>query len=867
MCLIFNNVLDNIAIHYNSLDFDDKCGTDLKWYIDASGNLIISGTGEMTNWDNAAEVPWYTNRHDIKDIIMENGVTSIGNNAFSNLVNLVGVIVPESVADIGDNVFSECASLEYICYGGTHKQWNEMFDSSVNIEILCAQGDKNGTCGDNLIWELRADGELVIGGIGAMEAAPWRECEGDIKRIRITEGVSSIYENAFSSCINLTSIIIPESVKLIGEDAFYNCDSLERVDVADITTWLDIEFENYDSNPLTYSGKLFVGGELLTELVIPNETTAISAYAFCNCSSLTNVTIPNSVTSIGRNAFAGCAGLTEITIPESAKVVEKYAFSCTNLKKVYWNADSAVDYWPYEYVQEYPAEFFGTEWPPNAVYNYPYGGPPVVAKNMEVIFGDNVTRIPNYMFYDVANLESLTIPRSLTKIGTGALQGKTTLTINYKGNQEEWESVDKGHDLYYYSSQYEEHIGDVTIIHCDSYPGQCDPEWPNYAYINFLDEPQEINSGTCGDNAYWELSDDGTLNITGKGTIVYGGWDRSRINTVNIGYGIDKISNNTFDKSKNLTDVYMANSVSTIDGFNECERLKNIELSKSLKYIGGFSNCISLTKVTLPYGIREIYDDAFIGCTALANINIPNSLIEIGDRAFKGCTSLTNVVIPDSVIYINSYAFEDCNIESITISNADAIFRSIGWCSVRKVYLNAATCDDLTGIGWVEELYIGENVEVIPTCFNPYIIYWNSEKAKLTWTEPIPHEWIIPFSGRYTRYVVMGDGVTEDMISKFFVNSEHVQFVRAIPKTQTTIYDNNDGTLNLTITLPDIEIPDTAKMYVSGMSNGVLKNLTSVQDFSSDTINVTVNKNDKIKIFLWDKNMKPLTISEIVDVP
>lgn len=118
--------------------------------------------------------------------------------------------------------------------------------------------------------------------------------------------VTSIGKSAFEESRSLTSITIPNSVKSIGSGAFESCYGLTAVNITDLEAWCNIDFESYNSNPLYFAQHLYLRGEEIKELVIPNSITTIGDYAFQGCSSLTSVTIPNSVTSIGVRAFLTC---------------------------------------------------------------------------------------------------------------------------------------------------------------------------------------------------------------------------------------------------------------------------------------------------------------------------------------------------------------------------------------------------------------------------------------------------------------------------------------------------------------------------------------------------------------------------------
>lgn len=105
---------------------------------------------------------------------------------------------------------------------------------------------------------------------------------------------------------------IPSSVKSIGKEAFYGNKDLIKINISDILAWCNIKFSDIAANPLFCGGHLYLNGEEITNLVIPNCVTSIGNYAFGGYSDLTSVVIPNSVTSIGYGAFIDCSGLTRV---------------------------------------------------------------------------------------------------------------------------------------------------------------------------------------------------------------------------------------------------------------------------------------------------------------------------------------------------------------------------------------------------------------------------------------------------------------------------------------------------------------------------------------------------------------------------
>ena len=143
--------------------------------------------------------------------------------------------------------------------------------------------------------------------------------------------VTLIGQGAFNECRQMTSITIPKSITTIRSSAFSDCLSLKTVYISDLLAWCNIDFEKPESHP---HGTLYLNGEVITDLVIPDGVTSIGKYTFSGGKQFTSITIPNSVTSIGERAFPGC-GMTSLTIPNSVTSIGIEAFqACSNLTSV-----------------------------------------------------------------------------------------------------------------------------------------------------------------------------------------------------------------------------------------------------------------------------------------------------------------------------------------------------------------------------------------------------------------------------------------------------------------------------------------------------------------------------------------------------
>ena len=282
-----------------------SCGDNLTYtYVESKHTLTISGTGSMTDYYWGNHSPWYDYRKEIASVILESGVTSIGNFAFYECWRLTSVTIPGSVTSVGEHAFFECGSLTSITIP----------DSVTSIGKWAF-----GFCGLTSI--------TIPNSVTSIGQSAFQNCS--LTSVTIPNSVTSIGEQAFVNCRCLTSITIPNSVTSIGNEAFRGCGGLTSIHVEEGNSKYD---SRYNCNAIieTSSNTLIAG---CINSTIPNSVTIIGADAFCGCTGLTSITIPGSVTSIGRYAFAACISLTDVTcLGETVPNTDSNAYTDSNIE-------------------------------------------------------------------------------------------------------------------------------------------------------------------------------------------------------------------------------------------------------------------------------------------------------------------------------------------------------------------------------------------------------------------------------------------------------------------------------------------------------------------------------------------------------
>ena len=299
-----NDELDKATKHFMSEEAEAEivdsgdCGANgdnLTWTLDVNGKLIISGKGKMADYE--AYGPWHTKDSpkgevNVRIVVIEVGVTSIGKNAFRDCRLIASVTIPETVTSIGEAAFYDCNSLASVTIPASVTSIGDFAFANYGIEIgglvsiTVVSGNKNYHSDGGVLFNKNMT--ILLQYPTGKRASSYT----------IPSGVTSIGTYAFAGSNALASVTIPSSVKRIDEGAFSECSALTSV--------------TFPSGVTSIGDFMFSGCGALTNLTIPSGVTSIGKYAFIGCDLLERVTIPASVTSIGESAFYLADALTDV---------------------------------------------------------------------------------------------------------------------------------------------------------------------------------------------------------------------------------------------------------------------------------------------------------------------------------------------------------------------------------------------------------------------------------------------------------------------------------------------------------------------------------------------------------------------------
>ena len=661
----------NVALNTGNNDeiivASGTCGTNLTWELTNEGELTIEGTGEMDNYETIIQSPWYSYKSAIKSVIINEGVTTVGDYAFSFYTNLINLSLPNTLKIIGKNAFDTCEKLTSL---------------------------------------IIPDGCTTIG-YGA-----FLYCSG-LNTITLPNSLTSIRDYAFASCWNIESLIIPEKVEFIGELAFRATTKLNTIRVDSNNTTFD---SRNDCNAIieTNTNKLRLG---CSSTIIPNDIVIIGEGAFH--SQNLSVTIPQSVKTVESWAFNGSSGQIKILCKTPPTIEHQNVFS----------SSTAEIHVPYGCLENYADEPWYTfrkngklkEFVPNiqtgtcgenltysldldygeltisgtgAMFDYnlrnssencPWNN--YINSIETVVIESGVTNICKGAFKDCKLLSEVLIPNTVTEIGAEAFWNCPSLkeVVLPEG------LTSLGRGAFYYCESLETIVipGSVAVIDELTFGGCerlssvtisegvktiCDYAFYNCPSLTNLTIPYSVTTFE-GTNIFGGTTSLRKVNVScnwENNSLYNFGWDRTNIAPHDYDdddcsvCGDKRIMSGTwsgnitfvFDKGTGELTLSGTGDLETSESFNNISsKVKTTVIEDGITSIGGsvFTGC-RMEKVIIPNSVKSIGAVAFGDTPLLKEAVLPDGLVSIGDYAFVGA-ALTDIKIPNTVTRIGQEAF------------------------------------------------------------------------------------------------------------------------------------------------------------------------------------------------------------------
>lgn len=414
--------------------------------------------------------------------------------------------------------------------------------------------------------------------------------------------VTALAERAFFGCRCLKSVSIPASVETIGTFAFLGCDELNKVEIPSLESWLNIKFADAFSNPVFYAKQLYIDGNVLENLVLPEGLTEVADYVFEGF-PIKSVDFPSSVVSVGSHSFYQCEQLEKVVTGSSMTTIGIQAFDgCTGLK------------------------------------------------SLEL--SPSVTTINGYAFNDCKNLNKVTVGSGVKTVGTDAFAGCDALAEVEIKDLSSWCKIDfagesanpliKAHIITLNGNPLKElNIpDDIKEIKPSTFAG-C-------TTIETISGGKNVVK--IGEKAFNECKSIKKVNIEGPVTSIgeYAFESCVQLEECPLPVTLTDLGNYAF-YGTSLEEVTLPKGVTKLTNgvFGECEKLKTVKFNEGLTSIdfGCFYGCVSLSEAVLPSSLQKIGKSVFYGCSSLGLVKLGNSLESIATFAFSSCPALKYIFV------------------------------------------------------------------------------------------------------------------------------------------------------------------------------------------------------------------------------
>lgn len=399
-----------------SVEVSGVLKTGMNWYLSKDGTLTISGQGAMPDFKNIG-APWYPYADSVLKIVLEEGITTVGDYSFVRCKNATEVVFPSTLKEIHHYGFDNCRSIKELSLPyGLVKIETKAFSECMALtrvelpdSVVSVDSSVFSLC-QNLTYIKLSAGMKTIP--DSMFFAM-----GKLKTVIIPEGITSIGDTAFRMCDGITSITIPSQIVSIGTAAFTDCENLSNIYVASGNKYfksINGVLFSYDMKslicfPAAKRGSYTIpegvtriehaafGSSKLSSVTLPDSLRYIEVYGFSRCPFLKTITVGKNVTFLGSTAFGYSTGLESVVFENPNTVIDGSAFcGCTSLKSVTLPAN----------LKKIETSFFSE------------------CKSLKSInIPSSVTVIESSAFSNCKSLVSVEIPASVKKVGHGIFNG------------------------------------------------------------------------------------------------------------------------------------------------------------------------------------------------------------------------------------------------------------------------------------------------------------------------------------------------------------------------------------------------------------------------------------------------------------
>lgn len=677
--------------------------------LDESGNMVVTGTGAMPQWESYTDIPWYEDRSEMVTLEIGGGITSVSSQAFYDVSDLETVVLKEGITEIQESAFEGCYSLSSLQLPDslTTLGKNCFKDCSKLVSIVLP--DSVTTIGDYSFSYCRKLKDVQISE-NVSEIGESAFSYTALEKVKIPEKVTQLKGNVFSHCMELVNVTLPSNLKEIGKSCFNYCDALENI--------------TFPSSLEIIGDSAFYACDGLKEIRLPDSVTTLGSQVFSSCDNLEEIELSQGLVTIGNGCFSYCNKLTEVNIPKSLKTVGTGTgtfYGCSNLKRLLFDPNA-------ELIPSYIGKGSSVQ---------------------EIIIPDMVSKVGDFAFYDCENITDIIMGKQVKEIGQSAFYDYDyrNVRLYVRGNSPDYD-WEKDHCTISQSSSY--YVAGVNIVAYYFSDGELrlkgsgimntwnedmvpwkeishkikvlamDDEITSigsYAFSHMEIEAVTIGSNveTIGEGAFYQCDSlkyivigDKVTNISEKAfdttqeirtvldtknqAVADYNWSNGNRSLVNIqekclltdnitGYILDGntaavVGEGSMDNC-NVTSVWKE-QIKTIETFQMCgnitslgsnllagaEKLKNVELVDSITSISynAFKGCSALESITLPKNLQTMGDGVFYQCENLKEISFQDTKLEkIPTRTFYQCNGLTKVLIPSNIKEISSYAFQECS--------------------------------------------------------------------------------------------------------------------------------------------------------------------------------------------------------------